>query len=400
MFKKLARSMMVSWRKEPTRYDIEALQANIGRVGLVIRVRWILVAVLGVYSILALGAYAIETPLDKVLTNITVPAAAMVFVLLYNTYYQITYKYLGNIAILNHAQLLFDAIVVTVLVYYSGGVHSWFWAMYSLFILEAAFILPRRWHAYWLAAASAVMVGVVFWGEYFGVIPHRQIPYTTEVLYSNLSYVSVRYLWQLAVLFGTATVSTLMTSRMRMREEELEASSIIDDKTGLYDRAYFHRSLSSEMLRAERDERRISLVLVDLDGFGRVNTILGFERGDQLLRMIAQKIQETVYNPHGRGSETNVVCRYGGEEFAILVAENKRQSDGGPSLDDALSLAEAVRVAVTDVRLDDTGVTASMGVVSFPDDAMNADELLAMADEALSRAFSAGGNRVASSAHE
>jgi diguanylate cyclase (GGDEF)-like protein len=386
MFKKLARSMMVSWRKEPTRYDIEALQANISRVWLVIRVRWILVAVLALYSVLATAVYTMETPLVDVVSNMTVPAAAMVFVLMYNTYYQLTYRHLGNIAILNHAQLFFDALVVTVLVYYSGGVHSWFWAMYSLFILEAAFILPRRWHAYWLAGVSAFMIGVVLWGEYFQWIPHRHIPYTSESLYRNLTFVTVRYMWQLAVLIGTATVSTLMTSRIRMREEELEASSIIDDKTGLYDRAYFHRMLASELLRAERDARRVSLILVDLDGFARVNTILGYARGDQLLRMIAQKLHETVYNPEGRGSEMNVVCRYGGEEFAIIVAENDRGSDSGPTVDDAFTLAEAVRLAVECVRLDDAGVTASLGVVSFPDDGMNAEELLSMADEALARA--------------
>ncbi len=394
IFKKLARSMMVSWRKQPTRFDIEALQANISRVGLVIRVRWVLVAVLGVYSVLAVGVYAFNTPLSEVLPNMLVPAGAMVFVLLYNTYYSVTYRRLGNIAILNHAQLMFDALVVTLLVYYSGGVHSWFWAMYSLFILEAAFILPKRWHAYQLAVVSAAMIAVVVWGEYAGLIPHRQIPFTGTNLYDDLTYVSVRFLWQLTVLIGTATVSTLMMSKIRTREAELAAASIIDDKTGLYDRAYFNRMISSELLRAGRDERNVHLVLLDLDGFGRFNQILGIDNGDAILCRIAEALQDVALRPRGVQVATNVVCRYGGEEFAIILSGSEGNESEGLSVEEAAGFAEIARRAVEQVRVRDAGVTASVGVASFPTDGDTVEELLLAADEAVHAALMAGGNRV------
>ena len=162
---------MVSWREQPTRYDIEALQANTRRVGLVIKVRWALVLVLASYSIIGAWIYAQALPLGELTDLMIVPAAALLFVMLYNTFYLLTYKRLGNIAFLNHLQFFFDALVVSVLVYYSGGASSWFWTMYPLFVFEAAFILPRARDTWLLAGGIALLHGLVLWGMYFGVLP-------------------------------------------------------------------------------------------------------------------------------------------------------------------------------------------------------------------------------------
>ncbi|MHB9004240.1 MAG: hypothetical protein ACYC6C_09300, partial [Coriobacteriia bacterium] len=237
--KKLQRRLVVAYRDELTRYDIEAMQANIERVGMVIKTRWALVVALSVYSLIGGSLYARVVPFSDLILNMAVPAIALVFVLGYNTFYSSTYRRLGNIAILNHAQLLFDSLVVTVLVYYSGGAHSWFWAMYSLFVLEAAFILPRRRDAWLVAGFALLMLGVITWGEYFGLLPHVPVPFTSSDLTRNITYVSVRYLWQITVLSGTAMVATLMTAALRRREDILAAASVVDDRTGLYDRAYF-----------------------------------------------------------------------------------------------------------------------------------------------------------------
>jgi hypothetical protein len=157
--KRIARALVVSWREQPTRYDIEALQANIRRVGLVIRLRWALVVVLVIYSALAGLAYTWRVPASELTARMLVPAIALGFVVLYNAFYQLNYRRLGNVALWNHLQLGLDAVVVTVLVHYSGSVHSWFWSMYPLFILEAAFILPRRRDAWFLAGWCALLLG-------------------------------------------------------------------------------------------------------------------------------------------------------------------------------------------------------------------------------------------------
>jgi len=132
--KRLSRAITISWRDQPTRYDIEALQANVRRVGLVIRIRWSLIFVLVVYSLVAGAAYATRMPMSELASRMAIPAVALVLVVLYNTYYQLNYRRLANIAVWNNLQLALDAVVVTVLVYFSGGVNSWFWSMYALFI--------------------------------------------------------------------------------------------------------------------------------------------------------------------------------------------------------------------------------------------------------------------------
>ncbi len=388
--KMLQRQLMVSWREQPTRYDIEALQANVRRVGLVIAVRWALVAALTVYSVLAAWAYMYEIPWSELWVNMRIPAFALVFVLVYNTFYQLTYKRLGNIAILNHAQLIFDAVVVTVLVYYSGGVHSWFWAMYPLFILEAAFILPRQADTWFIAAFCAVAAGFVIWGEYFGLLPHTDMPFMETALHQNRTFVSVRYMWQITLLAGTATVATRMMASTRAREVELAASSIVDDKTGLYDRHYFLRALNSEVVRAEHDGRPVYVLLMDINEFSKFNELVGFERGDKMLREVADAISralEEVSVP-----DTNVAARFGGEEFAVIFTEHSTK--GRPSIDDAVLLAESIRRAVAEIRVADAGVTVSIGVAGFPADAATSEQLLDAADEALLAATVAGGNVV------
>jgi len=390
--KMLQRRVMVSWRTQPTRYDIEAMQANIERVGLVIRVRWALVVALSIFSILGGWAYSLVIPAEDLAKNMAIPALALMFVLGYNVFYWKTYRRLGNIAVLNHAQLLFDALVVTVLVYYSGGAHSWFWAMYSLFILEAAFILPKRWHTWAIAGFCLSALGFVVWGSYAGLMPQISVPFIETDLHANLTFVFVRYLWEVTVLCGTATVATLMTGALRRREAQLAASSVVDDKTGLYDRAYFLRLLTSETARAERDGRSIGVLILDIDDFDRYNRSFGIERGDRLLKAVADKMNAVVRSASRSDAGVNIVSRWGGEEFAVLLAENAL--GGACSPDELRTAAEVLKDAVAEVRIDGAGVTVSIGVACYPADGTSVDDLLDAADEALLEAAGRGGNSV------
>ncbi|MBS3956892.1 MAG: GGDEF domain-containing protein [Clostridiales bacterium] len=389
----LIRSAKVTWREQPTRYDIEALQANIERVGLVIRVRWAIVALLALFSAVSVSVYSLQFPWEELLTNMRVPALAVVFVVAYNAYYHLTYRRLGNIAFLNHAQLLFDVLVTGVLVYYSGGVASWFYALYLLFILEAAFILPRARDTWLVAAFCAITYGVVLFGELWGLLPHVVVPFTDEALRTDAVYVTVRFMWQVAMFGGAAMVATLMTVALSSREAHIAASAIIDEKTGLYERGYFMRALGSEIMRAERDDRSLYVAIVDIDGFGAFNDLFGIDMGDALLAELGSAFNESLEKcGEAMTFETNFVARFGGEEFAILLSEGC--SGGPPDDDDALHVAEAVRAAAERTLVKGVGVTVSVGVAGFPRQGQTADGLLTAADEALYHAVEAGGNRV------
>jgi diguanylate cyclase (GGDEF)-like protein len=384
---------MVSWREQPTRYDIEALQANIRRVGLVVRIRWALLIVLVVYSTLAGLAYLSVMSFGELASRMAIPAVALGFVVVYNTFYQLNYKRLGNIAVWNNLQLALDALVVTVLVYFSGGVSSWFWSMYSLFILEAAFILPRRRDAWALAIICMALLGGMELLELLGILPHVIIPFAAYEQYRDPVYVSVRYLWQVAVLAGTAAVATQLVEQGRAESAARQSLTVFDENTGLYSRSYFLRTLSAEIRRAERDGRPLHVLLLDIDHFGEFNRRFGFELGDKMLGAISATITSCVGEAGDIMLTTNLAARFGGEEFAVLLAEDA-QTEGPPSTSDAGHLAERLRSAIGTTIVDGASVSVSVGIASTPMDGSNADELLDAADNALSSAERSGGNTV------
>ena len=384
---------MVSWREQPTRYDIEALQANTRRVGRVVNVRWALLIVLVVYSTLAGAAYLSVMPIPELATRMLIPALALGFVVLYNTFYQINYKRLGNIAVWNNLQLALDALVVSVLVYYSGGVSSWFWSMYSLFILEAAFILPRQRDVWGLAGICVILLGGIEWLELLGVLPHVVIPFAANEAFRDPVYVAVRFGWQIAVLAGTAAVATQLVGEQRAAAAQRQTLVLLDETTGLYSRSYFLRALSAEIRRAQRDARPLHVLLIDIDHFGDFNRRFGIELGDQLLQRLAAAITTCVGEAGDVMVTTNLVARIGGEEFAVLLAED--ESIGGPpEAADAARLAERLRTVIRATTIAGAGVTVSVGVSSLPADGVSTDDLLDAADAALASAIDAGGDLV------
>ncbi len=385
---------MVSWREQPTRYDIEAVQENTRRVGLVIRIRWALLIVLVVYSVLAGLAYTASLSIPELASRMLIPALALAFVVVYNTFYQINYRRFGNIAVWNNLQLMLDALVVTVLVYYSGGVSSWFWSMYSLFILEAAFILQTRRAAWLLAISCMILLGLIEFLELFNLMPHVVIPFAAADAYSDPVYVLVRYMWQVAVLAGTAAVSTQLVGEQRAEEAQRHALAVLDSATGLYSRGYFLRALTTETRRAQRDRRPLHVLLLDIDRFGEFNRRFGIETGDALLRAVARTITSCVNETGDASVSSNLVARFGGEEFVVMLAEDDTL-DNPPQQSDALRLAEQLRRAICETTIDEAGVTVSIGLASLPADGVSADELLDAADAALSRAVEEGGDRVA-----
>jgi diguanylate cyclase (GGDEF)-like protein len=387
--KSLARRLTVSWRQQPNQFDIEALESNVARVGLVVRVRWAIVAALVVFSVLGGGIYAVAGMFGEMFHQMVVPAVALSSVLLYNAYYQLNYRRFANIAVFNVIQLLLDILVVTVLIYYSGDVYSWFSAMYLLFVLEAALILPTRTQVFSIAAgawgAYTAILGLVF----FGALPHIAMPFVTNDLQTAGSYVAVRCLWELTILGGAAAVGTGLMDSIRIREARLSVESVKDSRTGLYNRAYFRRELGLEIERSRRDRRGVSVVLADIDGFERFNSMFGVEAGNAMLVRIAESITKAVSHGGPADAQLIVVARYGGEEFAVLVPE------AAPGdIRDGEAVAERVRLAVGDIRDEDRSVTLSVGVAAFPAHGRTAAELIGAADSALSAAKSSGGNGV------
>nr|WP_233278018.1 diguanylate cyclase [Myxococcus stipitatus] len=173
------------------------------------------------------------------------------------------------------------------------------------------------------------------------------------------------------------------------RREELLALSRTDALTGLFNRRCFEERLTEEFARSRRYQSPLSLVMLDIDHFKRINDTFGHPFGDQVLKAVAQTART-------RLREVDVLARYGGEEFIALLPETNPV--------DALKVCERVREAIAGLGVEHVGVegkrqevrlTASLGVATVPSADLNsAEALLRAADAGLYAAKGAGRNRV------
>jgi diguanylate cyclase (GGDEF)-like protein len=187
---------------------------------------------------------------------------------------------------------------------------------------------------------------------------------------------------QAAEINSFATRLDAAYKELESTNARLQETSFKDEVTGLYNRRFFSLRLEEELSRYRRFNHPVSVVLLDLDGFKSVNDSMGHAVGDDTLRDVAQILMK-----HSRG--INVVSRYGGDEFAVLLVETSKAG--------ARLYADRIREVVAKYPFSHGKIlTASFGVASLPDDeAGTAEDLFRSADEALYAAKRAGKNQVA-----
>ena len=175
-----------------------------------------------------------------------------------------------------------------------------------------------------------------------------------------------------------------MADSLQQHVQQVQQLAVTDELTGLANRRRFTEELEREVARHQRFDSSMCLVFLDIDHFKRINDTHGHPEGDEVLKAMAKAMLNTVRT-------VDVVCRHGGEEFAVLLPNT--------SLDAAVAVAERLRAAVAGRRMGRAGditITVSAGVAAFPDDATFAEELMKTADRRLYRAKETGRNRVVS----
>lgn len=175
-----------------------------------------------------------------------------------------------------------------------------------------------------------------------------------------------------------------LQDELRKTNELLKRLTNIDYLTNLFNRRYLSEILEGEFLRAKRNNEFLSLIMVDIDHFKKVNDTYGHQNGDVVLASVATLVQQQL-----RAYDS--AARYGGEEFVLLIP--------GTSLADGVTLAERIRQAMLEVTfpapMEDLTVTVSAGVSTYPSPTVDSiDALFRQADEALYRAKENGRNRV------
>jgi diguanylate cyclase (GGDEF)-like protein len=216
---------------------------------------------------------------------------------------------------------------------------------------------------------TAFMLPLVFEKELHGVL-----------VYVSPKINAIRpYEIELLKVLGNQASSSLANAKLHA---EIENMAVTDGLTGLFNHRTFQERLSDEFKRLQRFSNPLSLLLIDIDFFKKVNDTYGHPSGDRILKGVAGIIKETIRT-------SDVSARYGGEEFAAMLL--------GTNQDGALKMAERLRKAVQDTRFTVDGkeitVTVSIGVATSPYDAGVKEELIEKADKALYGAKRNGRNR-------
>ncbi|MEM9948400.1 MAG: histidine kinase N-terminal 7TM domain-containing protein [Cyanobacteria bacterium P01_D01_bin.36] len=176
---------------------------------------------------------------------------------------------------------------------------------------------------------------------------------------------------------------TFQLTKVQKLRDQLKEQAIRDSLTGLFNRRYFEETLPAELTKAERAGTSLSIVLMDIDYFKKVNDTYGHLAGDLALRTFAKFLQQRI-------RKSDIACRYGGEEFILAMP--------GISIEEAYQRAENIRLALKEITIEFDGVgfgiTTSMGLDAFPNFSGAQEEMLKRIDQALYVAKANGRDRI------
>jgi len=221
---------------------------------------------------------------------------------------------------------------------------------------------------FYLETAARMCIPLVSFGQTLGVLV---LDSATKGAFNSSD---VQPLESVADICATAIQNAYYVDRVKQL-------AYLDGLTGVFNRRFFELRIAEEIERARRFNNGMAVIMVDIDQFKRLNDEFGHLLGDEVLRQVS-----SIFHQHLR--KIDVVCRYGGEEFGILLAQTDSQH--------AMGVAEKLRRVVEAWQFPGVPrpVTISAGVASFPGDGANRDDLMKAADAALYAAKQSGRNRV------
>jgi diguanylate cyclase (GGDEF)-like protein/PAS domain S-box-containing protein len=229
----------------------------------------------------------------------------------------------------------------------------------------------------YLGAHDGLCVPMVAQGETIGVLQLQIANTESKSSDENTQVVLQR------IASSAAGQIALSIASLKLRDA-LKDQSIRDPLTGLYNRRFMQESLDRELLRARRTNRPFTVMFIDIDHFKRFNDSFGHDAGDLVLQVFAN----TLVN-HFRGGD--IICRYGGEEFALVLPDS--------SLKDAERRANDLRVQVKKLSINHRNtilepITFSVGLAAFPEHGSTAEELFRVADKCLYGSKTQGRDRI------
>ncbi|MDU0352954.1 diguanylate cyclase [Paraglaciecola aquimarina] len=276
---------------------------------------------------------------------------------------------------------------------------------WCLFIV-CSFLFGMQQLGLWSAPQSTLLLGAVLkigWITLTLVVSyHRQ---KQELLTKKIDYLEndkISFLEEIQALSSTDEATEALEYKMQERtlelevalrelsdrNRELEEKNTLDGLTGMRNRSYFDKKLVAEVRRSRREQTQLSVVMLDIDYFKKVNDNYGHLIGDECIKAVAQQIQAALKRP------SDEACRFGGEEFALILPNTELQG--------AIAVVENIRINIenTPIQVGEVSIniTISAGIgCAVADLSMPEDAILALADQQLYKAKNAGRNQVLAS---
>lgn len=251
-------------------------------------------------------------------------------------------------------------------------------------------IFPENYMIVITIAICLLIGGLIFWFK--SGISGLSVSILMLVIYMYLCvYLFIHnYLWVEIVFPSMLMVVTIMLTFMtkyvttRKAYEDTYKIATTDGLTGLYNHRYFQESLSVVIQRATRYNYELSLLLIDIDNFKKINDTYGHRAGDKVLKDVSKRLKDNL-------RITDLIARYGGEEIVVILDNTKLNNAMmvGNKLLSAMNSEPFVLSADLNIS-----VTVSIGIASFPTNATSAPELIEVADQGLYYAKNNGKNRL------
>jgi diguanylate cyclase (GGDEF)-like protein len=274
--------------------------------------------------------------------------------------------------VLGRARHWLEAIVATVFVAvltgFTGGFTSPFYVGFFLVVAGASLSGDQ---------AAPVLVALFAAGVYALVGVVAALP--DSLTAASLVWLAFNVISLILLAYIASTVGR---EQRRAREAAISLSQF-DPLTGIYNRSYFFDVLDREIRRAARTGSRFAVLMLDLDDLKPVNDMLGHPQGDDLLRSVTEVIRRDIRS-------TDVAARYGGDEFVVILSDTEPEG--------ARVVAEKLRADIANLAVGPSDrparTSASIGLVSYPDDGTTAEGLIADADKAMYESKRRGKNQI------
>ena len=152
--------------------------------------------------------------------------------------------------------------------------------------------------------------------------------------------------------------------------EKVAQSSYMDSLTNLYSHRRFHEFLTQELIQAEKNKSKVSVIIFDINDMGQINREYGHSKGDEVIKVVANKINENI-------KKQDIAARYGGDKISVILKNTNAE--------DAKYMAEYLTYSLSCCLVDDIGPVnkVSVGIATYPDDSMDKEKLLILAEQAV-----------------